>query len=378
MTAIITSSQNQHTELAHLGAGAATINPKAPQEPLEQNSTLETNSTPKTISAQEIISTPKTISAQEIISTPKITQEQETDSNQKLMSLKEFITKKLPEYTTYSSALVNIISAPIHLFEDSNPLKKIINKISMIFTKIHLGAYSVSGIITALKQKNPFLIFSFFTEGVAAFLGLRKIYMFRGIATGIDGAVAGIKDKYKKSEFNSYKEAWDFTLMSLKHATSELLNKLSKDPLYIFKLDGSEIAIFASLVAAMGGFLGMTVNEKIFGAIRDIFGGLGDIGVFKLDNPLAKGSGMAYLGGTLMDLTARVFNKGIASVLNINNTNAFERLRDSFHEAAIALDRIGSLLFLKYNQESDNDLKSNATKPQNKKRELLHSMAMAA
>lgn len=360
MTAIITSSQNQHTELAHLGAGAATINPKSPQEPLEQ------------------ISTPKTISTPETINAPKITQEQETDSNQQLMSLKEFITKKLPEYTTYSSALVNIISAPIHLFEDSNPLKKIINKISMIFTKIHLGAYSVSGIITALKQKNPFLIFSFFTEGVAAFLGLRKIYMFRGIATGIDGAVAGIKDKYKKSEFNSYKEAWDFTLMSLKHASSELLNKLSKDPLYIFKLDGSEIAIFASLVAAMGGFLGMTVNEKIFGAIRDIFGGLGDIGVFKLDNPLAKGSGMAYLGGTLMDLTARVFNKGIASVLNINNTNAFERLRDSFHEAAIALDRIGSLLFLKYNQESDNDLKSNATKPQNKKRELHHSMAMAA
>lgn len=202
--------------------------------------------------------------------------------------------------------------------------------------------------------------------------------MFRGIATGIDGAVAGIKDKYKKSEFNSYKEAWDFTLMSLKHASSELLNKLSKDPLYIFKLDGSEIAIFASLVAAMGGFLGMTVNEKIFGAIRDIFGGLGDIGVFKLDNPLAKGSGMAYLGGTLMDLTARVFNKGIASILKINNTNAFERLRDSFHEAAIALDRIGSLLFLKYNQESDKDLELNATKPQNKKRELHHSMAMAA
>jgi hypothetical protein len=292
-------------------------------------------------------------------------------------AVKEFIVKKLPEYTTYSSALVNLISAPIHLFEDSNTLKKIINKISMFFTKIHLGAYSVSGLMTAFKQKNPFLIFSFFTEGVAAFLGLRKIYMFRGIATGIDGAVAGIKDKFKKSEFNSFKEGWDFTLKSLKQSSSELLSKLSKDPSYIFKLDGSEIAIFASLAAAIGGFLGMTVNEKIFGAMRDIFGGLGDLGVFKLDNPLAKGSGMAYLGGTLMDLTARVFNKGIASILNINNTNAFERLRDSFHEAAIALDRIGSLLFLKYNQESDKDLKSNATKkPQITAKDLHYSMAV--
>ena len=343
MTAIITRSQNQHTQFAHLGAGTYAINTQATQEPLEQ------------------ISTPNTFSTQETISAPKITKEQEIDSNQQSLSLKEFITKKIPEYTTYSSALVNIISAPIHLFEDSNPLKKIINKISMIFTKIHLGAYSVSGIITALKQKNPFLIFSFFTEGVAAFLGLRKIYMFRGIATGIDGAVAGIKDKYKKSEFSSFKEGWNFTINSIKHSASELLKKISQEGIKT-KLEGSEIAIFASLVAALGGFLGMTVNEKIFGAVRDIFGGLGDIGIFKLDNPLAKSSGMAYLSGTLMDLTARVFNKSIASILNIKDTNAFERLRDSFHEAAIALDRIGQLLFLKYNQETDKDLESNATK----------------
>ena len=313
-------------------------------------------------------------SVTELISTPDkplLTYNRpENNPEEQSLSLKEFITKKLPVYTTYSSALVNMISAPIHLFEDSNPLKKIINKISMVFTKFHLGAYSVSGIITALKQKNPFLIFSFFTEGVAAFLGLRKIYMFRGIATGIDGAVAGIKDKYKKSEFDSYKEAWDFTIKAVKESSSELLKKLSKNPLNIFKLDGSEIAIFASLIAAMGGFMGMTVNEKIFGAIRDIFGGLGDIGIFKLDNPLAKSSGFAYLSGTLMDLTARVFNKSIASILNIKDTNAFERLRDSFHEAAIAFDRIGSLLFLKYNQENDKDLKLNATKTNNYSKDL--------
>ncbi|MEY3369379.1 MAG: hypothetical protein RLZZ361_49 [Cyanobacteriota bacterium] len=352
MTAIITRSQNQHTQFAHLGAGTYAINTQATQEPLEQ------------------ISTPNTFSTQETISAPKITKEQEIDSNQQSLSLKEFITKKLPVYTTYSSALVNMISVPIHLFEDSNPLKKIINKISMIFTKVRLGTYSLSGIITALKQKNPFLIFSFSTEGVAAFLGLRKIYMFRGIATGIDGAVTGIKDKYKKSEFDSYKEAWDFTIKAVKESSSELLKKLSKNPLNIFKLDGIEIAIFASLIAAMGGFMGMTVNEKIFGAIRDIFGGLGDIGIFKLDNPLAKNAGFGYLSGTLMDLTARVFNKSIASILNIKDTNAFERLRDSFHEAAIGLDSIGSIFFLKYNQENDKDLKLNATKTNNYSKDL--------
>jgi hypothetical protein len=300
---------------------------------------------------------------------PKITKQtidpqlhKQTQKEAISQNLQDFISKKLVKYTTYSSGLLNIISAPIHLFDDKNPIKKIINSISMLFTKIHLGTYSVSGLIIALKQKNPFLVFSFLTEGVAAFLGLRKIYLFRGIATGIDGAVGGIKNKYKKSMFDSYADGWKFTVDSVKHSAKELYQKILKDPMHIFKLDGSDIAIFASLTAALGGFLGMTINEKIFGAVRDIFGGLGDIGIFKLDNPLAKSSGLAYLSGTLMDLTARVFNKGIANILNIKDTNAFERLRDSFHEAAIALDKIGSLLFLQYQDESDKDLKLHAVK----------------
>lgn len=277
------------------------------------------------------------------------------ESNPEEHSLKNFFSNVLVKWTTASSALVNGISAPIHLFDDNNPLKKIINHVSMLFTKVHLGAYSVAGLISAFEQKNPFLVFSFLTEGVAAFLGLRSIYLFRGIATGIDGAVAGIKDKYKKSNFDSYYESFNHSVNAIKDSFKGIVRRFSHGD---FSVDGSDIAIFASLTAALGGIFGMTINERIGGAIRDIAGGIGDIGIFKLNNSIAKSSGFAYLGGTILDLAARVFNKGIASVLKVNNIDAFERLRDAFHESAIAFDRIGQYLFLKYNQQDDHSLKS--------------------
>lgn len=273
-------------------------------------------------------------------------------------ALEDFISQTLVKWTTMSSAAINALSAPVRLFDDNNPLKKIINYISMAFTKIHLATYSVSGLCSAIRQKNPMLVFSFFTEGVAAFLGLRSIYLFRGIATGIDGAAAGIKDKHKKSDFASYTEGWNHFKNTVVESFKDFCSKFSKDPFHIFKLDGSDIAIFASLIASCGGVIGMTINEKIGGAIRDISGGIGDIGIFKLDNPIAKNAGFAYLGGTILDLAARVFNKGVASILGVNNTGAFERLRDAFHEAAIAFDRAGQYYFLRYNQQNEEHLKT--------------------
>lgn len=273
-------------------------------------------------------------------------------------ALEDFISQTLVRWTTISSAAINMLSAPVRLFDDDNPLKKIINYISMAFTKLHLGTYSVSGLCSAIRQKNPLLVFSFFTEGVAAFLGLRNIYLFRGIATGIDGAVAGIKDKYKKSNFSSYSEGWNHSIKAITTSFAEFLDQSSKNPLHLFQLDGPDIAIFASLIASIGGIIGMTINEKIGGTIRDVFGGIGDIGVFKLDSPIAKNSGFAYLGGSILDLAARVFNKGVANILGVNNAGAFERLRDAFHEAAIAFDRVGQFFFLRYNQQDDENLKT--------------------
>lgn len=279
----------------------------------------------------------------------------ETKANEK-NPIEEFISKTLITWTTGSSALINILSAPVRLFHDDNPLKKIINQISMVFTKAHLGAYSVAGLISAIKQKNPMLVFSFFTEGIAAFMNLRNIYLFRGIATGIDGAAAGIKDKHKRSDFNSFTEGWQHFYNTVKEVSKDFSEKFAKDPLHIFKLEGCDIAIFASLIASVGGVIGMTINEKIGGAIRDISGAVGDYGIFKLDHPTAKSAGFFYLGGSILDLAARVFNKGIATILGVNNPSAFEKLRDAFHECAIAFDRLGQFFFLRYNQQDNKNL----------------------
>jgi hypothetical protein len=284
-------------------------------------------------------------------------QVQKTRDHPQENSIKEFISQGLITFTTLSSAVINMISAPIRLFDDNNPIKKIINQISMFFTKLHLGAYSVAGLISATEQKNPFLVFSFFTEGVAAFMGLRNIYLFRGIATGIDGAVAGIKDKYKKSTFTSYAEGWKHSIDAVKTSFNEFRTSLSKGIGHV-KLDGNDIAIFASLIASCGGIMGMTINEKVGGLLRDVAGAVGDYGIFKLDNPTARSAGFFYLAGSILDIAARIFNKGIASILGVKNSNAFERLRDAFHECAIAFDRAGQFFFLRYNQQNDEHLQT--------------------
>ena len=289
--------------------------------------------------------------------------------------LKDFISKTLIKWTTASSALVNMISAPVRLLKDEGPIKKIINKISMFFTKLHLSSYSAAGLISAFEQKNPFLVFSFLTEGIAAFLGLDKIYLFRGIATGIDGAVAGVKDKYGKSEFSSFSEGFKESIDAVKTSFNKLSEKLSKDPMYLFKMDGPDIAIFASLTAALGGMFGMTVNEKIGSIIRDIAGALGDYGIFSLDNPIAKKSGFAYLAGSLLDFTGRIFNQGVAKVLGITHIDAFARLKDAFLEAAIACDRIGQFYFLRYNQKTESELNTDHSQKTAQKKIMKASKA---
>ena len=276
--------------------------------------------------------------------------------------IEEFLSKKVILWTTLSSILINMLSAPIHLFKN-NPIKDIINKVSMVFTKMHLLAYSANGLFCARRQKNPLLIFSFFTEGVAAFIGLRNNYLFRGIATGIDGAVTGIKGKYKKSEFSSYAEGWQHSWNAIKITFKDFATKFIKDPMHITRLDGADIAIFASLLAAAGGLFGMTVHEKVGGTVRDVSGGFGDVGILKLNNPLAQKCGFFALGGTILDLAARVFNKGIAAVLGVKNPEVFERLRDAFHEFAIASDRAGQFYFMRYNEQTDQSLQTATVDP---------------
>lgn len=287
---------------------------------------------------------------------PEKAKPREHDSSTNLFE--SFISKQLVKFTTASSIIVNLISAPVRLFDNNNPLKQIINHISMFFTKFHLATYSISGLFTAIKKKNPFLIFSYLTEGLAAmpFLGLRNIYLFRGIATGIDGAAAGVIGKYKKSEFTSYKQAWNEVIEAVKDTTLEFLKKFSADWTHIFRLEGPDIAIFASLIAACGGVIGMTINEKIGGIIRDVFGAGGDVGIVSIDNEVAKKSGMFYLAGSILDLAARVFNKIVPGIIGVKDTSAFEKIRDAFHEVSIASDRLGQYHFLRFTEQSNKAL----------------------
>ena len=288
------------------------------------------------------------IDIKELFTEPEIVVTQDvTKKNPITDFIENFVATKLVKYTTISSALVNIISAPVRMFDDTNPLKKIINNISMLFTKGHLLTYATAGMDSAIKQRNPFLVFSFAVEGIAALLKLRGIYLFRGIATGIDGAVSAIKDRFKKVQYKTFSEGFFHNIEAVKQMGQEVLTQ----PKRIF--EGAHMATFASLTAAVGAVIGMTIQEQVGGFIRDTFGGIGDLGIFKFNHPLARQSGFLYLGGTILDLSARVFNKGLAAMLGVKNVGAFEKLRDAFHECAIAFDRWGQYFFLRYNQESD-------------------------
>lgn len=295
--------------------------------------------------------------------------------------LRKFVEKPLVEFTSKSSAALNLLSAPMRLFNDDNPFKKAVNHISMFSTKLHLLTYSAAGLFSAIEQKNPLLVFSYITEGLAAVLKLGNIYLFRGIATGIDGMVAGIKDKDKRSHYQSYSEGWNHSTSIIKNVFKTYCNKLITKPTELFKMDSDDLAIVSSGIASLGGIFGMAAHEKSGASVRDLAGLGGDYGLYKMDSANASKSGFFYLAGSILDLSARIFNKGIAKLLNVTNLDAFSKIKEAFMEAAIAFDKIGQLYFLRYNQENEQTLQEAPssklkTENDNLKRTQLHT-AMA-
>lgn len=275
---------------------------------------------------------------------------QNNDNND--FSLKEFIDEKIVLFTTVSSVLLNFISAPIRLFDDENPIKKIINNVSMAFTKSHLLSYACSGMMTAWEQKNPFLLFSFFTEGLSSIFDVRRIYLFRGIATGIDGAISAVKERYEKEnpgekyEFKTINESFDYTWNKLKEITKEI----TENPAILKKLKGEHTLVSSSMLMILGSIFGLTVNDRIGGSARDVFGGINDFGFTKLDNPTGRTAGFFYLMGTAKDFLARFFSEKSAKFFGIEEVDKFKKFRDFFHELALGFDRIGQYFFLRYNQ----------------------------
>ncbi|MDD9899179.1 MAG: hypothetical protein OXU45_09305, partial [Candidatus Melainabacteria bacterium] len=298
----------------------------------------------------------------------------------------DFVNKKLVKYTTTVSALTNFISAPLRLFDDNHFGKRFTNWLSMFLTKSHLLTYAAAGLDAAFKQKNPFLVFSFATEGIAAIFGLRKIYMFRGIATGVDGAVAAFKEKFKEEnpgqdyKFKTFTDGFKHGLSEFKKIAGEII----KEPSLLYKLDGVHTLVSSSIMMVAGALWGMLVNDKVGGSIRDIFGGFNDIGLTRLENPTARQAGIYYVMGTAKDFIARFFGDFTAKALGIGDVDKFKRFRDLFHELALGFDRIGQLYFLRYNQEQEKapviaqpiTIKLDKENPDIEAKQFLHQMAV--
>lgn len=291
---------------------------------------------------------------------------QKNPQNTHFESIKN-LSKEWIFYTTTVSACVNFVSAPIRLLDDKNPLKRIINALSMLATKIHLGIYSLSGMLTAFEQRNPYTLFSFLTEGLACCFGLSKIYLFRGLATGVDGSVTGINDRVKKTHFESFAESGKYYAETCLKIAKEFFDT----PKSFFDFDNSlSGCLVSSFFMVFGAIFGMTAHEKTGGFIRDVFGAVNDYAIFKLNHPIAKKSGFFYWAGSLFDIAARVFSESIANLLEIKGVSKFTRFKDFLHEIAIALDRIGQYHLLRFFQQEnaetvgvEQDKKADYSKP---------------
>ena len=272
----------------------------------------------------------------------------------------QIVNQKIMPTSAFGSAIINLVSAPLRLFEDSNPIKKIINSISMLSTKINLALVGAMGMYTAHEQKNPLLLFSYAVEALSTIFDLRKIYLFRGIATGIDGAVGAFKERHETQNpgkdfiHKNYTEGFQTCKKHFVDIIKEFYDSIKKNPLSIFKPKGQHTLVGSSLMMVFGSIFGMTINEKLGAFVRDLFGGLNDVGLVQLDNSkTARNAGIFYLMGTFKDFIARFFNEANAEKYGIKEVEKFKRGRDVMHELTFAFDKLGQFFFLRYNQEKN-------------------------
>lgn len=276
------------------------------------------------------------------------------------------ITEKTPDFintldktvmpiTAFGSAIMNFISAPTRLFDDDNPLKKIINKVSMFGTKLHLALYGAIGMWTAHEKKNPLLLFSFAVESLSSIFDLRKIYLFRGIATGVDGAVGAFKDRFEeKNPGKDFKhKSYGESLKENSKLFGEIFNEIKQNPMQIVKLEGAPTLVASSILMVFGSIFGLTVSDKAGALIRDVFGGLNDFGLTQLKNKTARKSGGFYLLGTFKDLMARFFTEKNAKVFGVTEVEKFTRGRNLMHELALGFDKIGQYYFMRFQQQGN-------------------------
>ncbi len=274
---------------------------------------------------------------------------------EKFEPVAKFVFNDLIKYTTVSSVLVNLVSAPLRLLNENNTFKKIINNISMSLTRLHLASYAVSGMKVAVDNQNPFFVFSYTLEALATLFGLDKLYVFKGIASGIDAMACIVSEKMLNQKvFSNYQEGWKKLSQGIWKTTVEVL----KDPKKFFIKDGLHKGVLSGYLLSLGGLIGIRANDYMGSALRDVAGGVNEYAFTQNDsNPTMRRSGWYSLAGTILDLSSRlIFNNSIANLIpSKSDRDVFLRIRDALHELAIAGDRVGQYYFIKCNEANDEE-----------------------
>lgn len=250
----------------------------------------------------------------------------------------DFISNTVLKYTTGFSALLNVTSAAVRTIKEDSKLQRGINIASLLATKKHLLTYAASGIQNAFETKNPILLVAFVWESFASLIsGVNNLYLLRAPGPALDQLPTALKamtEKYFGSDkFETFGEGWQKSWHCIKEMTKEIF----KNPSNLWKKQDQHLILFASAMTIASSALGVFVNEKVFGSLRDLFGCFGDWGLFVTKSDTAKKSGFFYLCGSLLDCVARFFK--------------VENIRSAWHEISIALDRIGQYFFIKYRQD---------------------------
>ncbi len=260
---------------------------------------------------------------------------------------KEFSETHLLPKSTKVSVLFNLISAPLRLLGQDNPIAKLLNKLSIGFTKLHQLGYAATGIGTALTKKNLFYVLSFGLEAIAGLLPLRKIYLFRGMASALDILPTAIK-KYSKDEFKTFGESLPKTFNGIWSAIKDLWKNpqkfMSKEGIMDFlnthvPIAGAALSILGNIIAAFG-------KDTLGGGVRDIGAIFNDFALLFSGDKEGIKSGQYYFGGSTIDLAANAVGKYGQSKGTSNGI--FGKIRDCIHELALASDRWGQYLFVKF------------------------------
>ena len=169
----------------------------------------------------------------------------------------------------------------------------------------------------------------------------------------------------KLPDYKSFKQGFKDTYDRFENMLKELMSSKGKD---LTMPVNKYIGVVASIFMAGGSLIGMGINDKLGGSIRDLFGIGGDLSLVLDKNPTAKKAGIFYIVGSVCDFLAR-FTSQMLKVFKVVDEQNAEHLRDMMHDWAIGFDKVGALFLYKYNQDDDLKAKEDEAFDKNKAKE---------